>query len=240
MALDNYFPQPDGTEAEPPLRPKIRVENNPLKTSLTMLRQDKPAKSPEYLKDFLSGKNYARLLKFAEKLTGDTIEAEDLVQTTLEAALRNPQPEFQGQTPDSDSIMYWLRSLIKDSHDSLRRGRMRQTYHEELIAVPGEPLFSSVPDSENPLDALQLKRAQEGFKAMDEKKIIALNEVANRANHTKIALMTGTPVQKVPGLIREAVKEVRDILEAAGFEEFSKRGGERTPLSQRPHLSDAA
>lgn len=154
------------------------------------------------------------LRRYARALAGNSAIADDLVQDTIERALK----QWQGLR-DTKRIAPWLRSILHNLFiDEVRRVRSRG--REEEVGDLADDLLLSTPVSDG-ATAIDFTRAMASL-SVEHRQVLLLVGVENR-NYREVADELGIPIGTVMSRLARGRERLRSALE-----------GERGPLRAVP------
>ncbi len=154
------------------------------------------------------------LLRVARRLTGDAVDAEDLVQDTLVRALR-AFDRFDGRYPRA-----WLLTILRNTHRNHVR-KLRPDLMDDEVAgrLPGRGAsgqIDGVADTALHDDLDPVVRAALGSLSEKHRAVIALVDL-DGLTYQEAAGLLGVPVGTVMSRLHRARARVRGHLEAAGI-----------------------
>ncbi len=154
------------------------------------------------------------LLRVARRLTGDAVDAEDLVQDTLVRALRAFN-RFDGRYPRA-----WLLTILRNTHRNHVR-KLRPDLMDDEVAgrLPGRGAsgqIDGVADTALHDDLDPVVRAALGSLSEKHRAVIALVDL-DGLTYQEAAGLLGVPVGTVMSRLHRARARVRGHLEAAGI-----------------------
>lgn len=159
-------------------------------------------KSAQFKRDLES--NWDRLFRVAFALSHDKQLAEDLVQTTVEAALVNHR-----KIPDSESLERWLfKVLVNKWRDHCRTRKFHESIDEVDIVQRGNP------ESNNELRET-IGRVYMAMRQLSEqhREVISLISVED-FSYEQVANILDLPVGTVMSRLSRSRKQLRKLLDA--------------------------
>lgn len=161
------------------------------------------------------------LLRVATRLTGDRVEAEDLVQETLIRAYRAVD-RFDGRYPRA-----WLLTILRNTHKNMLRRR------RVLIADGSEEILARAPArgadgrdgaAEHVLDATLDSAVAAALHALADnfRRVVVLVDIEG-LTYQEAADVLGIPVGTVMSRLHRARRRMRDRLEGAGLRSGGRR-----------------
>lgn len=154
------------------------------------------------------------LLRVARRLTGDAVDAEDLVQDTLVRALR-AFGRFDSRYPRA-----WLLTILRNTHRNHVR-KLRPDLMDDEVAgrLPGRGAtgqIDGVVDTALHDDLDPLVRAALGALSAKHRAVVALVDL-DGLTYQEAADLLGVPVGTIMSRLHRARARVRGHLEAAGI-----------------------
>jgi len=144
------------------------------------------------------------LRRYSRALTGNQALADDLVQDTIERALR----QWEGLR-EINRLGSWLRSILHNLYiDELRRGRTRG--HEEEVSELADDLALSTPAHDSSA-ALDFVRAMDTL-SLEHRQVLLLVGLENM-NYRDIAEELGIPIGTVMSRLARGRERLRSALE---------------------------
>lgn len=144
------------------------------------------------------------LRRYARALTGNTAFADDLVQDTIERALR----QWEGLR-DTHRLPSWLRSILHNLYiDELRRSRSRGRAEE--ISDMADDLALSMP-AEDGTTGIDFARAMASLSA-EHRQVLILVGIENK-NYRDVAEELGIPIGTVMSRLARGRERLRSALE---------------------------
>ena len=144
------------------------------------------------------------LRRYARALVGNAAQADDLVQDTIERALR----QWEGLR-EGNRLASWLRSILHNLYiDELRRGRTRG--HEQEITELADDLALSAPAHDG-TTAVDFVRAMDTL-SIEHRQVLLLVGLENK-NYRDIADELGIPIGTVMSRLARGRERLRSALE---------------------------
>jgi RNA polymerase sigma-70 factor (ECF subfamily) len=144
------------------------------------------------------------LRRYSRALVGNQSLADDLVQDTIERALR----QWEGLR-ETNRLSSWLRSILHNLYiDEIRRGRTRG--HEQEVSDLADDLALSTPAHDSSA-ALDFVRAM-GTLSIEHRQVLLLVGLENM-NYRDIAHELGIPIGTVMSRIARGRERLRSALE---------------------------
>lgn len=144
------------------------------------------------------------LRRYARALVGNTALADDLVQDTIERALRQWECLREAQR-----LAGWLRSILHNLYiDELRRSRTRG--HDQEITELADDAALSVPAHDGTA-AIDFVRAM-GSLSVEHRQVLLLVGIENK-NYRDIADELGIPIGTVMSRLARGRERLRSALE---------------------------
>lgn len=144
------------------------------------------------------------LRRYARALSGNSALADDLVQDTIERALR----QWEGLR-DLQRLAPWLRSILHNLYiDELRRVRMRGREEEVGKLADDLALSTPVPDGVATVD---FSRALASL-SVEHRQVLVLVGIENR-NYREVADELGIPIGTVMSRLARGRERLRSALE---------------------------
>ncbi|HEX2026703.1 MAG TPA: sigma-70 family RNA polymerase sigma factor [Nitriliruptorales bacterium] len=161
------------------------------------------------------------LLRVATRLTGDPVEAEDLVQETLIRAYRAVD-RFDGRYPRA-----WLLTILRNTHrNMLRRRRVLivDSSHEILARAPARGADGRDGAAEHVLDATLDTAVGAALRALsdDFRRVVVLVDIEG-LTYQETADVLDIPVGTVMSRLHRARRRMRDRLEGAPHQSGGRR-----------------
>jgi RNA polymerase sigma-70 factor (ECF subfamily) len=167
---------------------------------------------------YLYNKYKNRVFSFLLRMTGDRALAEDLLQETFLAALRNAS-----QFDRERSFLSWLFGIgHKRAIDFFRHARVENDHKTEAEDSVGSRLES--PDREITNSRVR-KIMADGIEQLDplQREVFLLRELGD-VPFKDIALMMNCPINTALGRMRLALKNIRKELEKRGIHGVHQMG----------------
>jgi RNA polymerase sigma-70 factor (ECF subfamily) len=142
-----------------------------------------------------------KLTSFARYLTKDLCEADDLVQSSVERALRKSH-----QFTPGTNLKAWLFTIMRNMHINEMRRRARRGTATD--AMECEELFPIAANQEDRLEVRDFMRAYDGL-VETHKSVIDLVGIQGHS-YQETAVMLGIPV----GTVRSRLSRARATLSA--------------------------
>jgi len=163
------------------------------------------------------------LRRYARALVGNSALGDDLVQDTIERALR----QWEGLR-ETRRLAGWLRSILHNLYiDELRRGRTRGS--EQEISELADDLALSSPASDG-TTAIDFMRAMASL-SVEHRQVLLLVGIENK-NYRDIAEELGIPIGTVMSRLARGRERLRGALEGEGREARVTRHRNGTELRQ--------
>ena len=144
------------------------------------------------------------LRRYSRALTGNQSLADDLVQDTIERALR----QWEGLR-EINRLASWLRSILHNLYiDEIRRGRSRG--HEQEVSELADDLALSTPAHDKSV-ALDFVRAMDTL-SVEHRQVLLLVGLENK-NYRDIADELGIPIGTVMSRLARGRARLRSALE---------------------------
>jgi len=144
------------------------------------------------------------LRRYSRALTGNQALADDLVQDTIERALR----QWEGLR-EINRLASWLRSILHNLYiDEIRRGRTRG--HEEEVSEMADDLALSTPAHDSST-ALDFVRAMNTL-SLEHRQVLLLVGLENM-NYRDIAEELGIPIGTVMSRLARGRERLRSALD---------------------------
>ena len=150
------------------------------------------------------------LFRVARRLTGDAIEAEDLVQDALVRAFRAAD-RFDGRHPRA-----WLLTILRNTHYNRRRKRTPDLLEDEVAQRLPDP--DGTADKALASGFQPLVKEALGKLSLRHRQVIALVDL-DQLTYREAAELLGVPPGTVMSRLHRARAKVRAHLEENGFEE---------------------
>ncbi len=159
------------------------------------------------------------LYRVARRLTGDAVEAEDLVQDTLVRAFRAIE-RFDGRYPRA-----WLLTILRNTHRNALRKRRPDLLDEEVaqrIPARGDDGREDGVDAQAMHDHLD-PVVREGLRKLsrDHRAVIGLVDL-DGLTYQEAAEVLDVPVGTIMSRLHRARRKVRSHLERHGITEVSR------------------
>jgi RNA polymerase sigma-70 factor (ECF subfamily) len=144
------------------------------------------------------------LRRYARALSGNMAQADDLVQDTIERALR------QGEgLRDMQRIASWLRSILHNLYiDEIRRSRSRG--HEEEVTAMADDLALSTP-AQDGTTGIDFIRAMSSL-SVEHRQVLLLVGLESK-NYRDVAEELGIPIGTVMSRLARGRERLRSALE---------------------------
>ncbi len=157
-------------------------------------------KSAQFKRDLES--NWNRLYRVAFALCHDQLLAEDLVQTTIEAALVNHQ-----KIPDSDSLERWLFKVLVNKWRDYHRTKKYYIAIDEVDVVQ-----QGNPEMDNELKET-IQRVYAAMRQLSEehREVLSLISVEN-FSYEQVAKILGLPIGTVMSRLSRSRMQLRRLL----------------------------
>lgn len=152
------------------------------------------------------------MLRVARSITGDTVEAEDLVQDALVRAFRSID-SFDGRHPRA-----WLLTIVRNTHINRNR-RRRPTLLDDPDAPEVEGRDGGSPSVEDEyIDRAFDARVEASLRSLsdDGRKVIELVDLAG-LSYAEAAEALQVPVGTVMSRLHRARRKLRDDLRHSGL-----------------------
>jgi RNA polymerase sigma-70 factor (ECF subfamily) len=144
------------------------------------------------------------LRRYARALVGSTALADDLVQDTIERALR----QWEGLR-EVHRLASWLRSILHNLYiDELRRGRTRG-YEQEISELSDDPALSA--PAHDGTTAIDFARAMSTL-SVEHRQVLLLVGIENK-NYRDIAEELGIPIGPVMSRLARGRERLRSAME---------------------------
>lgn len=158
------------------------------------------------------------MLRVARSITGNSTDAEDLVQDSLVRAFRSIDG-FDGRHPRA-----WLLTIVRNTQINRTR-RRRPTLLDDPDAPHVEPLLGSSPSGEDEyLDHSFDGAVEAALRALpdDSRRVVELVDLAD-LSYAEAAAALDVPVGTVMSRLHRARRRIRDDLHAQGLTNRSLR-----------------
>jgi RNA polymerase sigma-70 factor, ECF subfamily len=144
------------------------------------------------------------LRRYARALAGNSALADDLVQDTIERALRQYE-----NLREMQRLAGWLRSILHNLYiDELRRSRTRG--HEEKVSDMADDLALSMPAHDG-TTAIDFARAMASL-SLEHRRVLILVGIENK-NYRDVAEELGIPIGTVMSRLARGRERLRSALE---------------------------
>lgn len=147
-----------------------------------------------------------RLRRFAQGLVGNADEADDLVQTACERAIRNI-----GHWRPSTRLDSWMYRIVQTAWiDTVRARRTRDNYAK---VVAGTASASSGGEGEA-MNRLTLESVQEALQKLpDEQRVVVLLICVEELSYSQAAEVLGVPVGTIMSRLARGRLALRNLIE---------------------------
>ncbi|MBX7167618.1 MAG: sigma-70 family RNA polymerase sigma factor [Pirellulales bacterium] len=150
----------------------------------------------------LVAEHLAPVYRYAYRLTGSTVDAEDLTQQTFLVA-----QEKLGQLREVEAARAWLLTILR--HAYLRRGRRRAPFNASSIELNLDAIPEDRPE-ETPLDEARLQQALNELP--DDFKLVVLMFYFEDCSYREIAERLELPIGTVMSRLSRAKSHLRTKL----------------------------
>lgn len=147
-----------------------------------------------------------RLRRFARGLVGNTDEADDLVQTACERAIRNIDQWHLGTRLDS-----WMYRIVQSAWiDAVRARRTRDNYAKVVAATT----LASTGGEKDAMNRLTLQSIQEALQQLpNEQRVVVLLICVEELSYAQAAEVLGVPVGTIMSRLARGRLALRRLVE---------------------------
>lgn len=156
--------------------------------------------------------NEGRLIRYAEKISGDLDFAREVVQETFLRLCRQNRQRFTKQ--DSSYLTKWLFTVCRNlAIDELRRDKKMSS----LASDPNDPI-SVAEDSRSPHQLVEQAETEKHVSdliddlPMNQQEVLRL-KFQNGLSYKQIAEVTGHTVSNVGFMLHSAIKKLRERIQ---------------------------